>query len=903
MCRHCEKMLPSLVVVVVCILLGPGVDQTRFVVKAQSPGDDLNPPTHCLLQATDNARNCSCFPIRLDQDIRTNADVEPELCGWTDDASGIDRYHVEVYFMNVGGTGQLEETGRPLYTEDIRPPRNRFRLRCETSGVYSIQLTVYDRANNSARARQLFNYDGVSKMTINEDKPIYVAEADQSTGRRWINHLPNPRNSDFYNLTLIWKGRYRSDNPYADECRKAAKPWTPGDVPCTRSSNCIDDDSENNKYGVRTVRELRTLSGIVGYGVAWVRDRYGGVGLTQHPAYKVLPPRQDQFSIPVRKYHIYNGDVVVIWFTVSDMAGNRDDEKLIVGLDRTAPDVTSDVFNIMTVNEFTSTLELTTHDEESGIESVSCTIYDATLRFNVWTTTHSGQQVPRVHTDPIRPEEPDETPDTHGSPEREERAAVRECPAEGDPTCYCIPKGDCFARVQKIDIDHCNFDRHTNNQLQIIWNVTNQAGLSSTGTIEPEDLTGIHCRPVLGLSYLIWAGIAIAVLIPTLVAFALCVVMLWRWRHHKDPLPQPARNAFNRTFRRHTQHTRRERERETRREVDINKTTTDGARNNNELNLLRKVDSMEEEYVAVDNITGVKKVTSSQIQKQKTLVTGRFAVVHSGTLKSGSESKPVAIKSLKRTSDSKDRQLMLEKITFMAAIPENANIVKFIASCNDIHEGPMMLMELCDMTLKDWLNENSSLTVAMLDDILVFALNIASGVEFLHSKHIVHRRLGLRNVLLCNSFSGFVAKLIGFGPTNEDSDASDMLPLRWMAPETLESISWKTLAYNNKTDVWTFGITVWEMYSKGAKPYPKLKHDEVKSWLMKGGRMDCPTDCPPQLFETVVKPCWDSTPERRPEFDVIRANIDKFHRGDSSGGEDYYSQDEVTRAPETYKRP
>jgi len=87
------------------------------------------------------------------------------MCGWTDDASGIDRYHVEVYFMNVGGTGHLEETQTPLYTENIRPPNNKFQFTCPTSGVYSIQLTVYDRANNSARARQLFVYDGNSKMT------------------------------------------------------------------------------------------------------------------------------------------------------------------------------------------------------------------------------------------------------------------------------------------------------------------------------------------------------------------------------------------------------------------------------------------------------------------------------------------------------------------------------------------------------------------------------------------------------------------------------------------------------------------------------------------------------------------------------------------------------------------
>jgi len=87
------------------------------------------------------------------------------MCGWLDDASDVERYHVEVYYMSVGGTGRLEETRTPLHIEDIRPPHNSFRFTCQTSGVYSIQLTVYDRANHSARARQLLNYDGISKMT------------------------------------------------------------------------------------------------------------------------------------------------------------------------------------------------------------------------------------------------------------------------------------------------------------------------------------------------------------------------------------------------------------------------------------------------------------------------------------------------------------------------------------------------------------------------------------------------------------------------------------------------------------------------------------------------------------------------------------------------------------------
>jgi len=78
-------------------------------------------------------------------------------------------------------------------------------------------------------------------LLVNEDMPIYVAEADESTERQWINDLPHPQNSANYSLTLIWHGRYRSDARYDDAWRKTANRWRPGNVACTSSYNCVDD--------------------------------------------------------------------------------------------------------------------------------------------------------------------------------------------------------------------------------------------------------------------------------------------------------------------------------------------------------------------------------------------------------------------------------------------------------------------------------------------------------------------------------------------------------------------------------------------------------------------------------------------------------------------------------------
>ena len=96
-------------------------------------------------------------------------------------------------------------------------------------------------------------------------------------------------------------------------------------------------------------------SEIVGYGVAFMPDRHGGIGLTQPPAYNSVPSTQEQYTINVPKYHFRDGHVIAIWFTVSDSAGNKDDVRLNVGLDRSAPQITEDEFKTETLDQFTST--------------------------------------------------------------------------------------------------------------------------------------------------------------------------------------------------------------------------------------------------------------------------------------------------------------------------------------------------------------------------------------------------------------------------------------------------------------------------------------------------------------------------------------------------------------------
>ena len=79
----------------------------------------------------------------------------------------------------------------------------------------------------------------------------------------------------------------------------------------------------------------------------------------------------------------------------------------------------------------------------------------------------------------------------------------KDCPPEGNSECYCIPSGDCFPYVQAVNIDHCNFDRHKDNRLQIKYTVTNQAGLTRTGFVEVSDWNSGNRHKNIGIIILI----------------------------------------------------------------------------------------------------------------------------------------------------------------------------------------------------------------------------------------------------------------------------------------------------------------------------------------------------------------------------------------------------------------
>uniref|UniRef100_A0AAY4DEX9 receptor protein-tyrosine kinase n=1 Tax=Denticeps clupeoides TaxID=299321 RepID=A0AAY4DEX9_9TELE len=152
-----------------------------------------------------------------------------------------------------------------------------------------------------------------------------------------------------------------------------------------------------------------------------------------------------------------------------------------------------------------------------------------------------------------------------------------------------------------------------------------------------------------------------------------------------------------------------------------------------------------------------------------------------------------------------------------------------------------------------------------LEDLISYSFQVAKGMEFLSSRKCIHRDLAARNILLSENN---VVKICDFGLARDvykDPDyvrkGDARLPLKWMAPETIFD-----RVYTTQSDVWSFGILLWEIFSLGASPYPGVSIDEAFCRRLKEGtRMRAPDYATPEIYQTMLN-CWLDRPTDRPTF-------------------------------------
>uniref|UniRef100_A0A8D0AXF3 Insulin-like growth factor 1 receptor n=1 Tax=Sander lucioperca TaxID=283035 RepID=A0A8D0AXF3_SANLU len=165
----------------------------------------------------------------------------------------------------------------------------------------------------------------------------------------------------------------------------------------------------------------------------------------------------------------------------------------------------------------------------------------------------------------------------------------------------------------------------------------------------------------------------------------------------------------------------------------------------------------------------------------------------------------------------------------------------------------------------------SSLSLPPLKKMLQMAGQIADGMAYLNANKFVHRDLAARNCMVAEDFT---VKIGDFGMTRDiyETDyyrkgGKGLLPVRWMSPESL-----KDGVFTTTSDVWSFGVVLWEIATLAEQPYQGLSNEQVLRFVMEGGLLEKPQNCPDMLFE-LMRMCWQYNPKMRPSFLEIISSL------------------------------
>uniref|UniRef100_A0A8B9HZP6 Tyrosine-protein kinase n=1 Tax=Astyanax mexicanus TaxID=7994 RepID=A0A8B9HZP6_ASTMX len=266
------------------------------------------------------------------------------------------------------------------------------------------------------------------------------------------------------------------------------------------------------------------------------------------------------------------------------------------------------------------------------------------------------------------------------------------------------------------------------------------------------------------------------------------------------------------------------------------------------------------------------------IKREKLMVdevelgSGNFGCVKKGVYKMKSKHIDVAIKVLKSENEKAVKDEMMREAEIMHQL-DNPYIVRMIGLCQA--EALMLVMEMAPAgPLNKFLSSKKD--QVSVENVVELMHQVSLGMKYLEEKNFVHRDLAARNVLLVNQhyakISDFgLSKALGADDNYYKARTLGKWPLKWYAPECINFHK-----FSNKGDVWSYGVTMWEAFSYGGKPYKKMKGPEVISMIQNGNRMECPAGCPEAMYE-VMKDCWTYKYEERPSFVKVEEKMRTYY--------------------------
>ncbi|XP_055730950.1 tyrosine-protein kinase Fer isoform X1 [Salvelinus fontinalis] len=243
---------------------------------------------------------------------------------------------------------------------------------------------------------------------------------------------------------------------------------------------------------------------------------------------------------------------------------------------------------------------------------------------------------------------------------------------------------------------------------------------------------------------------------------------------------------------------------------------------------------------------------------------GNFGEVFKGTLR---DKTPVAVKTCKEDLPQELKIKFLSEARILKQY-DHANIVKLIGVCTQ-RQPIYIVMEL--VPGGDFLSflrkKKEDLKTKQL---VKFSLDAAAGMAYLELKNCIHRDLAARNCLVGESN---LLKISDFGMSRQEDDGIysssglKQIPIKWTAPEALNYGR-----YSSESDVWSYGILLWETFSLGVCPYPGMTNQQAREQVEKGYRMSCPQKCPDEVYKVMQK-CWEYKPENRPKFADLQKEL------------------------------
>lgn len=266
-------------------------------------------------------------------------------------------------------------------------------------------------------------------------------------------------------------------------------------------------------------------------------------------------------------------------------------------------------------------------------------------------------------------------------------------------------------------------------------------------------------------------------------------------------------------------------------------------------------------------------IPRDNVELLRELGAGSFGKVYEGVIKS--KNQPCAIKTVSDDVTEYGMFVFLSEASVMKSVIDAHHIVHLLGVVST-ERPPLVVMELMILgDLKSYLRSSRETNPPSVTTIIKMACQIGDGMTFMETKKYVHRDLAARN---CMVSEDHVVKVGDFGMARDvyETDyyrktTTGLLPIRWMAPESL-----KDGIFTSQSDVWSYGVVLWEMATLAEQPYQGASNEQVLEEVIAGRRLEIPPQAS-KVLKAIMKSCWMRRPSQRMSFMQIVKSLENYH--------------------------